>query len=294
MFQQLRGLARRVPWGYLLRGIVQFAIVAVAFGIHELLRGLVAGTTSQALANGRGVINAERTLGIFWELDVQHWALAHREALKVLDFSYLHLHMPMLALFGLWVAFFHQDKVRDLRNIFIGTVVVAIPTYWLFPLAPPRFFPEVGFVDTVKLFTGTNFEGTKNILSNSYAAMPSLHASWALFIAIGLVYVKRKPIYLLGLLYWVLICTSILASANHWVLDAIAGSALTILCFLLVPPLVALLPWSVERRRERTRARLTTASAAVEGSSAADEQAALTGPRRPRQAEQESTGSGHA
>lgn len=104
----------------------------------------------------------------------------------------------------------------------------ALVGFWLYPLAPPRLMPGLGFIDTVhgvQDFSQPDY-GTLTALTNQYAAMPSLHFGWSLWC--GLVIAILAPKWwmkALGLLHPLFTVSAIVATANHWVLDAVGGAA---------------------------------------------------------------------
>ena len=52
------------------------------------------------------------------------------------------------------------------------------------PTAPPRMFPELGFVDTLANFGINHDSAIVRADANPYAAMPSLHAADSLIIGV--------------------------------------------------------------------------------------------------------------
>ncbi|HLI52284.1 MAG TPA: phosphatase PAP2 family protein [Thermomicrobiaceae bacterium] len=248
-----------VDWGsalrYFGRALLEFAILLVAFGVHELLRGLAAGTLSESLSNARGLIGFEQRVGLFQGAHLQHWVLAQpRFLLDLLDFAYIHMHMVCFYVFLAWVCLFHLKDAPKIRWMLIAIFCVAVPTYYFYPLAPPRYFPQLGFVDTVKVFGGVNYDANTGILANSFAAMPSLHAGWAMFEAIGYARLSRYPWRWLGFVYWVWISIAVVATANHYIMDVLAGTVLAIGVWVLIPLLLAALPWTKEHQAVATRA----------------------------------------
>ncbi|KIX94687.1 uncharacterized protein Z520_09733 [Fonsecaea multimorphosa CBS 102226] len=120
-----------------------------------------------------------------------------------------------------------------------------------------------GFVDTVHGKEGASSVWTQNRFCNQYAAMPSLHFGYSLLIGVTIMTIPLAPqhsqpskiVHLpffnnshpdlaphirlpstrrmlclaLGFLYPFSILTAIVATANHFILDAVAGS---VVCFL--------------------------------------------------------------
>ncbi|KPC93344.1 membrane protein, partial [Streptomyces sp. NRRL F-6602] len=117
--------------------------------------------------------------------------------------------------------------------------------FWLYPLAPPRLMPELGFVDTVhgvQDFSRPDY-GSLTAFTNQYAAMPSLHFGWSLWC--GVVVVALAPrlwMKLLGLLHPFFTVCAIVGTANHWVLDAVGGAAVVAAGFGLVHVLAGARP----------------------------------------------------
>ena len=82
--------------------------------------------------------------------------------------------MTLAALVYLYVR--HNSSFYFVRNMFLVSWAIALAGYALFPTAPPRFYPEWGFVDSVADFTGVQPDSvTANALFNPYAAIPSMH-----------------------------------------------------------------------------------------------------------------------
>jgi hypothetical protein len=94
----------------------------------------------------------------------------------------------------------------------------------LFPAAPPRFLPEFGFQDTVQqraIFSNILLPPG---LTNTYAAMPSLHAGWNLIIGIALFrHATRWPVRLFGILMPIAMYWPIIVTGNHFILDGLVG-----------------------------------------------------------------------
>jgi hypothetical protein len=145
--------------------------------------------------------------------------------------------MTGLVIFAVWVFLIHPGSYREIRNIFLTILGFGLLTYVLFPLAPPRFFPYTGFVDTLALYSGVNYDQPSlAMLYNPFAAMPSLHVAFALFTGIGLIRTGSKMIHwVLGIMYPALMITAVVVTGNHFILDAIAGSFLTVMAYIIVP-----------------------------------------------------------
>ena len=87
--------------------------------------------------------------------------------------------------------------------------------------------PELGFSDPVADFTGVRpGEGSADLLYNPYAAIPSMHVAFALMIGWSLARLVRRPVVRVAwLVYPAVVTFVIVATANHFLLDAVLGAA---------------------------------------------------------------------
>jgi len=125
--------------------------------------------------------------------------------------------------------------------------LIAFVVFTLWPCMPPRLLSDpdyhgdyaseaksFGFVDTVHSTAGESSVWTTNKFCNQYAAMPSLHFGYSLLIGLSIATFpiaglrpmswKRIVIVILGMSYPALILAAIVSTANHFVLDAVAGA----------------------------------------------------------------------
>ena len=107
-----------------------------------------------AFENGRDIIRIERSLGLF--LEPRSRTLVGPTGLVGDLASWVYLNAQVTVTLGALVYLYvrHNGSFYFVRNMFIVSWVIALAGYALFPTAPPRFFPEWGFVDSVADFTG--------------------------------------------------------------------------------------------------------------------------------------------
>jgi hypothetical protein len=118
-----------------------------------------------------------------------------------------------------------NDSFYFVRNMFMVAMGIALVLYVVFPTAPPRFLPEFGFTDSVADFTGVTPQDT-DLLVNPYAAVPSMHVCFALMLAVPMArMVRRRWAVALWGAYPVVVTWVVVATANHWWLDAALGAA---------------------------------------------------------------------
>jgi PAP2 superfamily len=206
----------------------QLAIVLAAWFAYSLVRGLAHGDASAAFQHARELIQIERGLHVFVEPSIQAWASGSHLLMDVSSWLYVNAQssITIAALVYLYVR--HNRSFYFVRNMFAIAMLVALVGYAVFPTAPPRFLPEWGFFDSVSDFTGVNVShgsASMNALFNPYAAVPSMHVAFALMIGWPLATLSRTRLArVLWRLYPLLIAFVIVATANHFILDALLGA----------------------------------------------------------------------
>lgn len=219
--------ARLLPQGWLdlLR---QIALVGLAYGAYSLVRGLVEGDTTTAFAHARDLIQVERTMHVFIEPSIQAWASGSHALMDFSSWLYVNAQTTITVTALVYLYMRHNRSFYFVRNMFAIAMLIALVGYAAFPTAPPRFLPEWGFIDSVSELTGVHVShasASMNALFNPYAAVPSMHVAFALMIGWPLATLSRTRLAsVLWRLYPLLIAFVIVATANHFVLDALLGA----------------------------------------------------------------------
>ncbi len=188
-----------------------------------------------AVDNASKVINFELAFGFFWEPHLQRWAAeSAKNFLVFLNWSYILTFYPVIITTALFLYTKDRPKYHYYRNIVLLSFVIALVVFAVFPLAPPRFMPEYGFIDAIAKY-GPSWYSSRDAAEyyNAFAAMPSLHFGWtALF---GVLYFRtgKRPLQVWGLLYPTLMFFAITITGNHYMIDALAGGLLMLSSFLV-------------------------------------------------------------
>ena len=156
---------------------------------------------------------------------------------------------------------------RTLRTTLLVTWLLTLPIYALFPTAPPRL-SGLGVLDTVSANTPIGLgSGSATMFYNPYAAVPSLHAGFAVALGIAVALSARSHLLrFAGLVWGPLVIVSTFATGNHFVVDAMAGVAITAVGFGVALLIEHVLRPALGRRRE-LRATAAVAAPAPAGSS---------------------------
>jgi hypothetical protein len=211
---------------------VELALVLGLYAVYEATRGLVAGDAQVALRHAQDVVSLERSLQIFVEEPVQHAALAVPGLVATLGFAYLTLHLSLTGGLLLWLHRRRPAAYPVVRTTLLFATALALVGYVVFPTAPPRL-SHVGIVDTV---SGGHVDLNKGLVSslyNPYAALPSMHVGYALIVGASLArYAAHAITRLAGFAYPPFVLLVIVATGNHFVIDAAAGAAVAALALL--------------------------------------------------------------
>jgi hypothetical protein len=219
----------------------EILIIAAVYVVYETVRNLSAGKPSKAYSNALLIIDWQRNLGIWHEQAMQQFALGFTPLIVFANYFYgsIYIAATLFTLIFLYSKF--PDDYPLFRNTLMIGTLCGLVGFALFPLMPPRLLDDTlllnganaslwfGFVDTLveyPTFWSFNDEAMKTI-SNQFAAMPSLHCGWAFWAFISLLpRMKSWWSKMLVILYPIATTYVVVITANHYVLDAVAGFAL--------------------------------------------------------------------
>jgi hypothetical protein len=225
-------------WAALSRrdGLKQITIVLVAVWAYELARRLIEPNWAVANENARRIAELEQGLSFAWEQSVQRAFLRLPELVEAMNLFYFLGHFLLTGLFFIWLYHRSKDGFRSFRNGFLAATAIAVVIHWQFPTAPPRLISGLGITDTLRLFWNVDIGSPRvDAFSNPVAAVPSLHAGWAVGVGVGLVrYATQRWLKVLGVIYPLAVTLTIVVTGNHFIFDALAGAAVLAAGFLVV------------------------------------------------------------
>ena len=228
--ERLRRPFARRPWMF------EVALFALALLVYQLSRALVVGDSSLAFRNAAEIVSWERRTGLFVETSIQQFVLTHLSLTKALNLFYLYGHYTITPLFFIWLYRRRRAWYPFVRNAFLTANAIALVTFMVFPVAPPRYLTSDGFIDTLRSISDIDLHaGALSGWFNPYAAVPSMHFGYALMIGVAAFLLLRWwPVRLVALVYPALVFLTITGTANHYVVDAFAGSLAIATGFLTV------------------------------------------------------------
>ena len=197
---------------------VEMAILAATIGVWQLLRIPFEGSTRVSLAHARDWLDLERAMHIDIEPSVLRFVHSRDWLLSAAQSFYRNVNEP--AVFGFMAVARLLDPVRypKLRTAYVLLHVPALAILALYPLAPPHWVAGMPFADGPPAHPSE--------LRNETAAAVSLHFGAPVMIAAGALWLRPRAVLAwLTLLYPPLVFVVILGTGNHYVLDAVVGSA---------------------------------------------------------------------
>lgn len=224
MFRALARIGDKLPqgWGDLGRQIGLLLIVDL---IYETARGIAEGQHGPAFAHGQAIIDLERNTHTFFEPAMQEFFL---QANWLMDFAnqvYMNSQFAVVLGFFFWVYFFRNDAYYFIRNMFMVSMGLAVVGYTLYPTAPPRLYPQYGFVDTINSYSSVNHDSALvKLFINPYAAVPSMHCAFAAMIGLSGARLARHRVTRAFWIAWpLLVAWVVIVTGNHYWADIVLG-----------------------------------------------------------------------
>ena len=211
----------------------EVAIVAAGYFGYALVRLAVRAGRRAAAAHAAGLWHTERWLRVDVEPWLSHLAAARPVLAETAGYYYGLAHFAVTPLVLAWLWRRRPGSFGPLRSALVLATTAANVVFWTWPVAPPRF-AVAGMTDVLVRYRilGAGRPHGPDSLVNLYAAMPSLHVAWAAWCAAAVVTATRGRWRHLAWLYPAATTVVVLATANHFVLDAAGGLAVTALGLL--------------------------------------------------------------
>jgi membrane-associated phospholipid phosphatase len=227
--------------------VSQVLVVALGVFVYFRIRGLTESSFALARRHARELVDLEQSLHVYVEPRLQDPVRSSAALESIANWIYIWGHWPVLIATMAWLLWRHRPEFLRLRDAMMFSGALGMLVFVTFPTAPPRL-AGLGYLDTVTKSSEAYRYLQPPAFVNQYAAMPSLHAGWNLLAGVAIFSVSRSVVVrILALLMPVLMCWAVIATANHYVLDVLAGVSMVAL-----GQLVAL---ALEERRTRAESR---------------------------------------
>lgn len=214
-------------------GVADLALIIVGFIFYYLVRGAVTERAPEATSRAINLVELEQKLGLFWEGQMQSWAMSSNLLIHIANWIYVYAHIPLIAGIGLSLFVFQRPRYILYRNAFLVAGGIGLIFFNWLPMAPPRLLPwPYGLVDTMAAFSKVNYDMQPAAFVNQYGAMPSVHFAWNMLLGMALYQMTRNPlIRLAGVFMPLAMGWAIVVTANHFILDIFFGAIVGLIGF---------------------------------------------------------------
>jgi membrane-associated phospholipid phosphatase len=207
--------------------ISQIVLFLALFQAYKMVRKtFITRAESVAYDNALDILSLQGWLGLNFELNWQRWVLDQGNLIKVFNNVYAYYMYGFYAC-AILLLVLAPSRYLYLRRVFIITMVVALPWYAIYPLAPPRFMEPYGwpFIDTLAVYGPNYFSESGLVTANRLAAMPSMHCGWSM--VAGLMIAQALPWrwagWTVGGFIILLMPVTVIVTGNHYWLDVVGG-----------------------------------------------------------------------
>jgi hypothetical protein len=221
---------------HVMRAVLELLMVLAMFEFYRYGRLLSRGETASAYAHALRVHHLEHNLHLPSEAMLQ--SLVPSDALlHAANVYYFAVHFPTMIAFLVWGYLFRpRAEYYWARNLVALLTGAALVVHIAYPLAPPRMFPQWGFVDTMSSFGPNAYAGTSGALANQFAAMPSLHIGWAALIAYVIHRTGPRWLAWVATVHLAITVLVVVVTANHYWLDGVVALMLLGVAVVVLPP----------------------------------------------------------
>ena len=217
----------------------ELVVVALLLVVYDQVSAMASTRANAAVAHGRSILRFEH-FGVEKASDLWLAGISWLHAPTSYYYDLAHIGVTMGVLVGCWI--YRGDVYRRARNALLLVNVVGLAVFLLYPVAPPRLLPGGGFYDVVAnshTFGAWEAGGRVADHANELASMPSLHAAWALWVALTVATMTtRRSWRALAWAHLAITCVVVVVTGNHYVVDLLAGAATCAVAWLASPLLV--------------------------------------------------------
>ena len=214
---------------------VEASLIITAYLAYEVVRRIVVRSPVQAIDRAMSLIRIEQRLGIFYEPNLQRFVIHHQWLVTMFNWIYIWGYLPVIGIAALYLYTRHHEFYTRYRNAFLLSGAIGLIIFATLPVAPPRMFPEFGFIDTVRGGSPVYGSVEGRHLVNEFAAVPSFHFGWILLVSLALFQSSKVLMMRVGAtLLPVMMLLTILFTANHYLIDALAGGTIVLLALAAV------------------------------------------------------------
>lgn len=197
------------------------------------------------LRNAVDVNALSMQLGGGFAVKMNDWLYVHPSVGSAAAWYYIVLQGAITGIVGVLLIWRRVPSFGVQRNALIAGNLIGLIVFLAYPVAPPRMLP--GYHDITARAAPIFASMLEGKAAAEFAATPSLHVVWAIWVAIAAGTMIRRPALRAAVwLYPVATTIDVMATANHYLLDAIAAPGVVLLAYA-----IAASPALVRRVRQK-------------------------------------------
>jgi len=207
----------------------QVALLIPPSLLYFLVRDLSAGQEEAAFENASSIVSLQKALGLDWEATLQQRILDTDWIGSAVNWIYIYGHFPLIIASLVLLFGYSRHDFLTLRNALIASGAIGLVCFALYPVAPPRLFDPEAFFDSLGELSSSYQILQNPKVTNQFAAVPSFHVGWNLLVAVAVWRASRfRLLRLVAIVFPLLMMSSVVLTANHWLLDIAAGVSVAI------------------------------------------------------------------
>jgi hypothetical protein len=211
-------------------------VIAWLFYLYDVVNNFAPIRQRLAIHNATGLISLEHSLRLDPEHAINAWLAGQALLGSIASYYYFFAHG--LITFGVLALLWWKRPAlyRRQRTLLVIINLIAFVIFWRYPLAPPRMFPNLGFVDVIATSHALVSWSSGALVhdADQLAAMPSLHLAWAIWSGMSLcLLLRRRIVVLAALAYPLMTALVVMGTGNHYLLDVLAGASTVPLAYAI-------------------------------------------------------------
>lgn len=195
----------------------------------------------------QSIIDLEKKIFFFWDrvptVELQSFFKPDLSSPQIYDYFFFFFYgVVFFAFWGLTGLAIWRFKQQYFKRFMIGLLAfsfASILVFILLPTAPPWYASELGYIEPVQrilwefqYIPGHQLGSVNDIGSNLFAAIPSLHTGWPVYVALWIMKVWGKKTFAI-ILVPIIIAFATWYGAEHYVIDSIVGAFMGLIFFLI-------------------------------------------------------------
>jgi membrane-associated phospholipid phosphatase len=177
-----------------------------------------------ASQNTKKIIDFEKKIGIYWEKSLQNLIKNNISTIKFFSLWYNLMNYPLAISILIYLYFFNINYSLVISCFFLMNII-SIYIYGSWPAMPPRLYGECQIDDICHKLNHSKIE--ESIFHNHYAAMPSMHSGYQLFLLITLYLLY--DIYFIPAIFTIIMAICTIVTGHHFIVDIICGYLVAII-----------------------------------------------------------------